>query len=131
MKSIGFQRRRRMVGLVPAAALAAFLGFQAVAYACVPSSQTNLSSSTAEPGDLFQIGASALSQANTAYTVRLATTAASVRSGLPLGGAANTDGGGNIAMVTRIIPTNATSGVKWLAWVNPSSNSPARAITIL
>lgn len=131
MKSSGFQRRRRMVGLVPMAALAAFLGFQAVAYACVPASQTNLSTSSAEPGDSFQIGASALSQPNTGYTVRLAKTAAAVRTGLPLGGAVNTDGGGNIPMVTRILPTNSTSGVHWVAWVNPSSNSPARAMTIL
>ncbi|MCA1692866.1 MAG: hypothetical protein LC733_11965 [Actinobacteria bacterium] len=134
MKSIGFQRRRRMVGLVPVAALAAFLGFQAVAYACVPSSQTNLSSATAEPGDTIQAGASALSSANTAYRLRLASSAAGVASGLVLGGDANTDGGGNIAMVSRIVPTNATSGVKWVAWVNRANSadrSPSRALTVL
>ncbi|MCA1691310.1 MAG: hypothetical protein ABR540_15025 [Acidimicrobiales bacterium] len=122
------------MAIVPAAAFAALLGLQAVAFACVPTSaQTNVSTTSAEPGDAIQVGATGLGAANSPYRLRMAASAANPHAGPFMGGTANTDASRNIPMVTRIIPTNATSGVRYLCWVSPSENdnSSPVAFTIL
>ncbi|MFN2504393.1 MAG: hypothetical protein ABR540_09200 [Acidimicrobiales bacterium] len=136
MKS--FRRDRRAWVAVPAAVLATFLGFQAVAFACAAgggASTTNVSTSTVEPGDSFQVGGSNLPEANVAYNLKLGSTNPTCRTqGLGLGSAVNSDGGRSIAPVTRIVPTNATSGVKYVCWSrqgNPDSGSSPTAITVL
>lgn len=135
MVSHSSRRARRLRTIVPAAAAAAVLGLQAVAFACVPTSaQTNLSSTSAEPGDPIQAGATGMGAANTGYRLRVAVTASNPHQGPFLGGTANSDANRNIPMVTRVIPTNMTSGVKYLCWVNPANehdNSTPVAITIL
>lgn len=136
MKS--FRRDRRVWVAVPAAVLATFLGFQAVAFACAAgggASTTNVSTSTVEPGDSFQVGGSNLPEANVSYVLKLGSTNPLCRtSGIALGGSALSDGGRSIAPVTRFVPTNATSGVKYVCWSrvgNADSGSSATAITVL
>ncbi|MFN2503171.1 MAG: hypothetical protein ABR540_02870 [Acidimicrobiales bacterium] len=107
------------------------------AQACPPgaaASATIVSSTTLEPGDSFTVSATGVASANSGYTLRIGTTAANCPTGLALGGVRNSDASFNIAPVQRIIPTNSTSGARWLCWVrtgDPANHSTPVQITLV
>jgi hypothetical protein len=82
--------------------------------------QTIVNPSVAEPGGVVTVSATGVNILDGLYRLKLSTTAE---------GCANspTTLGGNalvrertIAPVNRTIPTTATTGMRWLCWVNPN-----------
>ncbi|MFN2504387.1 MAG: hypothetical protein ABR540_09170 [Acidimicrobiales bacterium] len=128
-------RRRRILVVAPAAALAGVLGFIGLAEACVVQrGRTDASATTAEPGQTIMIGATAVGTPNSAYRLRLANKRTDCHhGGVALGGVVNSDASGAIAPVARAIPTNTTSGVRYLCWLRPTTEdfTSAFALTIV
>ncbi|MFN2505811.1 MAG: plastocyanin/azurin family copper-binding protein, partial [Acidimicrobiales bacterium] len=97
-------------------------------------SATVINPTTVEPGDSFTASAFDVPSANSGYVLRLGTSPASCPLGLALGGTRNSDASFNIPPTFRIIPTNATSGVRWLCWVRTGdvdNRSTPTSVTIV
>ncbi|MCA1692712.1 MAG: hypothetical protein LC733_11140 [Actinobacteria bacterium] len=97
-------------------------------------SATIVSTTTLEPGDSFTASATGVASASSSYVLRMGTTAANCPTGLALGGQRNSDASFNISGTQRIIPTNSTSGARWLCWVrvgDPSNRSTPVQVTIV
>ncbi|MFN2503172.1 MAG: hypothetical protein ABR540_02875 [Acidimicrobiales bacterium] len=100
----------------------------------VSSSATIVSSTSAEPGDAITASATGVGAANSSYGLRMGSTVFNCPTGLALGGVRNSDASFNIQPVQRFIPTNSTSGNRWLCWVrtgNPGDWSTPIRITIV
>lgn len=100
----------------------------------VSSSATVVSSTSAEPGDGITVSATGVAAANSSYGLRMGTTTFNCPTGLALGGPRNSDASFNIPPVQRFIPTNSTSGNRWLCWVrtgNPGDWSTPVRVTIV
>ncbi|MCA1691174.1 MAG: hypothetical protein LC733_02845, partial [Actinobacteria bacterium] len=95
-----------------------------------PASTTTAAPVSAEPGDPIAVSATG-AQPSVAYGLRMAGTAASCGTGLRLGAAVNSDATGSIPATTRIIPTVATSGLRYLCFVRQSDATQLTAPTAL
>ncbi|MCA1692741.1 MAG: hypothetical protein LC733_11290 [Actinobacteria bacterium] len=88
---------------------------------------TSVVQSSAEPGDPISASGSGLTP-SVSYRLRMGTSSANcAASPLALGGNVVSSASGTIGATSRIIPTNATSGVKFLCWVRVGSTTDAGA----
>ena len=127
MKSLRFRRDRRNLTLLASVGIAIFLGFGAVAYACVGGGMgtTSVAETTSEPGGTITASGSGLTP-STAYVLILNDNAANCHHGtLALGGSVTSTSGGTIPPTQRVIPTNTANGVKYLCWQNPDDPDDA------
>ncbi|MCA1709192.1 MAG: hypothetical protein LC808_40295, partial [Actinobacteria bacterium] len=86
---------------------------------------TNVVQGSAEPGDSISVSGSGLTP-SVSYRLLMGTSAANCRtSTLVLGGSVVSSASGTIGPVTRIIPTNSTSGVRFLCWVRVGDSANA------
>lgn len=80
-----------------------------------------------DPGQSFTVGATALSP-NAPYRLKLSGKRETCpQSPIVLGGNVVTNSSGNIAPVTRVLPANATSGVRYLCWVSVADAADSSA----
>lgn len=155
MTSQRLRRDRRILTVIPAAAIAAVMSFTAVAYACIETwGSTIVSVTSLEPGDAFQVSGMEFPTLNGRFQLRMSSNGPECHHiGLILGGTvipsqpsaaqphaiSGSPGrpphqhGDLPAPVTRIIPTNSTSGQRFLCWNEPGeqNNTASRAITII
>ncbi|MCA1691426.1 MAG: PQQ-dependent sugar dehydrogenase [Actinobacteria bacterium] len=99
----------------------------------VHSAAMTVSSASLEPGDGATVGGAGV-KPSTTYRLRMGTTATNCASGLILGGNVVSDASGNISPVSRIIPTNSTSGARWLCFVavgDANDRTPGVQVTIV
>ncbi|MFN2503166.1 MAG: hypothetical protein ABR540_02845 [Acidimicrobiales bacterium] len=100
----------------------------------VSASATEITPATVEPGDAVTVGAKGVGAANSSYTLKMGTTVFNCPTGVTLGGNRISDASFNVPPAERLIPTNVTSGHRWLCWVRTGDpgdwSSPVR-ITIV
>lgn len=89
---------------------------------------TRVGGSSAEPGSTVQVSATGAT-AGESYQLKVSTTAATCATGAPMGGAVVADTSGAIPLTTRTVPTNMTSGTRYLCWVNAADVSDALSAT--
>ncbi|MCA1693170.1 MAG: hypothetical protein LC733_13625, partial [Actinobacteria bacterium] len=88
---------------------------------------TSVVQGSAEPGDSITASGSGLTP-SVSYRLRMGTSSGNCpASALALGGNVVSTAGGTIGSTSRIIPTNATSGVKFLCWVRVGDTTDAGA----
>jgi uncharacterized protein YkwD len=96
---------------------------------------TNVNVASIDPGDTFTVSATGVASANTGYGLRFGTSEERCHtSPLALGGTVTSDSNFNIPTVRRTVPTNVSSGVRWVCWVavDDTQDHPAPArLTIL
>jgi hypothetical protein len=131
-----FRRDRRTWAVVPAVAAAAFLSLGAIAFACVGpgAGQTVVAESTAEPGGVINVSGTGV-QPSTTFRLNLNASSMNCHhGGSVLGGNVLSTSGGVINSVQRTVPATATSGVRYLCWVNPDNadiNANPDSVTIV
>ncbi|MCA1691480.1 MAG: M14 family metallopeptidase [Actinobacteria bacterium] len=94
---------------------------------------TASSTTSAEPGDTITVSAGG-AVPNAAYGLRMSGSFATCANGLRLGGNVTADGAGNIPPTARIIPTNSTSGARYLCFVrqtDPSQLTTPTSLTVI
>lgn len=94
---------------------------------------TVASSTSAEPGDTITVSAGG-AVPNAAYGLRMSSNFATCSSGLRLGGNVNADAAGNIPPTSRTVPTNSTSGARYLCFVrqtDPSQLTTPTSLTVI
>jgi hypothetical protein len=123
VNSSRFRRDRRTWAVVSAVAVAAFLALGSVAFACVgPSAgQTVVAESSSEPGGVINASGTNVAASTTFRLIFSPTSMNCHHTGTPLGGNVLSTSGGVINSVQRTIPVTATSGVRYLCWVNPDN----------
>jgi hypothetical protein len=91
---------------------------------------TTVTPSAAEPGQAVTVSGAGASEPGSGYRVRLSTTLTGCpASGALLGGAVIAGPSGNLGPVSRTIPTNVTSGSRFICMVNESDGSDHTAPT--
>jgi glucose/arabinose dehydrogenase len=91
---------------------------------------TRVGSSSAEAGGTVRVSATGAT-AGEPYQLRASTSVAGCATGAPMGGTVLADAAGAIPVTTRTVPTNMTSGTRYLCWVNAGDPSDVLSATPL